>query len=101
EPTGTDGNRYFIEQEACRHGFAIVNHNMEFINFVTGWPGSTHDSRIFDSSRVCYQFEEREVTGILLGDSGYPCQLENHSGEEEEEPENVGVREEVRDAPNG
>ncbi|KAJ9593657.1 hypothetical protein L9F63_014797, partial [Diploptera punctata] len=26
---------------------AIVNFTMEFINIVTGWPGSAHDSRMF------------------------------------------------------
>ncbi|KAJ9586746.1 hypothetical protein L9F63_019684, partial [Diploptera punctata] len=52
---------------------AIVNFTMEFINIVTGWPGSAHDSRMFKSSMICGQFEEGEVSGILLGDSGYAC----------------------------
>ena len=50
-----------------------MNYKMEFINFVTGWPGSAHDSRMFDSSRICGQFERQEVSGILLGDNGYGC----------------------------
>lgn len=51
----------------------IVNHDMKFISFVTGWPGSTHDNRIFNNSRICLQFERGERKGVLVGDSGYAC----------------------------
>ncbi|XP_069704252.1 putative nuclease HARBI1 [Periplaneta americana] len=51
----------------------IVDQNRKFIDFVTGWPGSTHDNRMFNSSRICAQFERGEHDGILLGDSGYAC----------------------------
>ncbi|KAJ4425669.1 hypothetical protein ANN_27865 [Periplaneta americana] len=51
----------------------IVDQNRKFIDFVTGWPGSTHDNRIFNSSRICAQFERGEHDGILLVDSGYAC----------------------------
>ena len=35
------------------------------------WPGSAHDSRIFQNSSIKLRFDEGEIRGILLGDSGY------------------------------
>ena len=43
-----------------------------FTNIVARWPGSVHDSRIFDESLLRYQLENNEVPGSILGDSGYP-----------------------------
>lgn len=51
----------------------IVNHKRKFINFITGWPGSTHDNRIFNNSRICMEFERGRHQGLLVGDSGYAC----------------------------
>ena len=42
-------------------------------NIVARWPGSAHDSRIFDQSRVKNDFENGLISGHLLGDPGYPC----------------------------
>lgn len=44
---------------------------MQFSNIVARWSGSTHDSRIFQNSSMCAQFEAGQHSGILLGDSGY------------------------------
>ncbi|XP_008188715.1 putative nuclease HARBI1, partial [Acyrthosiphon pisum] len=39
-----------------------------------GWPGSVHDSTIFDNSMIRAQFENNEFGNcFLLGDGGYPC----------------------------
>ena len=35
------------------------------------WPGSTHDSFVFADSRIRQRFEDRELDGVLVGDSGY------------------------------
>lgn len=48
---------------------AICDHECNFTNVVARWPGSTHDSRIFENSNICARFERHE---ILLGDNGYP-----------------------------
>jgi hypothetical protein len=45
---------------------------LEILDIVVRWPGSTHDSRIFENSSVKLQFQRRQIPGLLLGDSGYP-----------------------------
>ncbi|XP_050022879.1 putative nuclease HARBI1 [Dermacentor andersoni] len=63
----------------CRKGYfsinvqAITGPRLQFFDVVASWPGSAHDSRIFDNSRARVQYEEGNVPGILLGDKGYPC----------------------------
>jgi len=52
---------------------AVTDPDMRFINIVCRWPGSTHDSRIFDNSALCAMLENNTEQGILLGDGGYPC----------------------------
>lgn len=42
-------------------------------NVVATWPGSTHDSRILAESKIGRDFEAGIHSGLLLGDSGYPC----------------------------
>jgi len=39
------------------------------------WPGSVHDSTIFDNSLVRAKFENHEYGNnvFLIGDGGYPC----------------------------
>lgn len=51
----------------------VCGANLEILNIVTRWPGSVHDARIFDNSRLCAKFERGDIDGFLLGDSGYPC----------------------------
>ncbi|KYN09829.1 Putative nuclease HARBI1 [Trachymyrmex cornetzi] len=52
---------------------AVVGPRMEFLDIVPEWPGSQHDSRIFQNSRLYMRYMKRELTGILIGDNGYPC----------------------------
>ena len=63
----------------CRKGFlalnvmAVCDAKMRFINLISSWPGSVHDSRIFNNSRICQKLQDRNYSGYLLGDSGYAC----------------------------
>ncbi|XP_063216596.1 putative nuclease HARBI1 [Bacillus rossius redtenbacheri] len=69
---------------------AICNADLEFTDIVARWPGSTHDSTIFNN---CYRhalFEDRRYgDAVLLVDGGYPSKpyllspLENPITEEE------------------
>jgi len=40
---------------------------------VARWPGSVHDSTIFDNSHIRAKFETGQIHGYLVGDSGYAC----------------------------
>ena len=42
-------------------------------NIVARWPGSTHDSRIFENSNIADKLRDGALDGIILGDSGYAC----------------------------
>ncbi|XP_023311821.1 putative nuclease HARBI1 [Anoplophora glabripennis] len=50
----------------------VSNAKGNICNVVARWPGASHDSTIFNNSRLKAQFEEGRFTdGLLLGDSGY------------------------------
>ncbi|CAN7977082.1 unnamed protein product, partial [Ixodes persulcatus] len=51
----------------------ITGPQLQFFDVVASWPGSSHDSRIFENSRARVLYEERKVPGFLLGDMGYGC----------------------------
>lgn len=40
---------------------------------VARWPGSVHDSTVFDNSRIRALLETGPTDGYLIGDNGYPC----------------------------
>jgi hypothetical protein len=51
----------------------ICNAKLEILDIVARWPGSSHDSTIFNNSRIRARFENNEFDNhILLGDGGYP-----------------------------
>jgi len=51
---------------------AVCNGNLEFTDLVARWPGSAHDSNIFQNSRLRARFENQDFGRyFLLGDSGY------------------------------
>ncbi|KAM7301071.1 putative nuclease HARBI1 [Ixodes scapularis] len=52
---------------------AITGPELQFFDVVASWPGSVHDSRIFDNCRAKVLYEEAVMTGVLLGDMGYAC----------------------------
>lgn len=53
---------------------AVCDSDLRFIDIVARWPGSTHDSTIFNASRIRARFMNGEMgNALLLGDSGYAC----------------------------
>lgn len=73
-PGGQDAELY-----RCRKGYFSINvmgvcdASLKFTNIVVNWPGSAHDSRIFNESRLCEALKEGRYRGFLLGDNGYAC----------------------------
>lgn len=52
---------------------AVCDSDAFITNIVARWPGSTHDSRIFENSNIADKLRDGALDGILLGDSGYAC----------------------------
>lgn len=53
---------------------AVCDSTLKFLDLVARWPGSTHDSTIFNASRIHARFINGEMgDALLLGDSGYAC----------------------------
>ncbi|KAG0412993.1 hypothetical protein HPB47_009857 [Ixodes persulcatus] len=52
---------------------AITGPQLQFFDLVARWPGSVHDSRIFDNSRARVLYENERIPGLLLGDAGNAC----------------------------
>ncbi|XP_036144945.1 putative nuclease HARBI1 [Monomorium pharaonis] len=50
----------------------VVGPRTEILDIVPEWPGSEHDSRIFQNSRIYMRYREYRLNGILVGDAGYP-----------------------------
>ncbi|XP_065200775.1 putative nuclease HARBI1 [Planococcus citri] len=51
---------------------AVCDSNLRFLNVVCRWPGSSHDSTIFNNSSIKYKFEDGEFgNDLLVGDGGY------------------------------
>ncbi|XP_066593233.1 putative nuclease HARBI1 [Prorops nasuta] len=49
-----------------------LNSDLQIMDIVARWPGSTHDSTIFDHSRLKQRFDDMELNnGIILADRGY------------------------------
>lgn len=52
----------------------VSDAQLKIRNIIARWPGSAHDSTIFNDSPLCAQFERGEFGSyLLLGDAGYPC----------------------------
>lgn len=50
----------------------VCDSDLKIRDIVCRWPGSTHDSTIFNNSRIKARMENREFeNSILVGDSGY------------------------------
>lgn len=76
--TSPGGNN--SEMYRNRKGYFSINVQMvcdahlKIRHIIARWPGSVHDSTIFNDSPLRVEFEEGIYgNSLLLGDSGYPC----------------------------
>lgn len=54
---------------------SVASADLRFQDIVARWPGSTHDSFIFNKSQLKQRFERGEFeNSVLLGDGGYKIQ---------------------------
>ncbi|KAK5639733.1 hypothetical protein RI129_010544 [Pyrocoelia pectoralis] len=72
-PGGEDGEVYRNRKSYFSINVQLVCDSELIIrNIVARWPGSAHDSTIFNNSRLRTRFEAGEFgNGFILGDSGY------------------------------
>lgn len=53
---------------------AVCNADLRILDVICRWPGSVHDTTIFNDSPIRAEFEIGMYgSDVLLGDSGYPC----------------------------
>ncbi|XP_014668801.1 PREDICTED: putative nuclease HARBI1 [Priapulus caudatus] len=52
--------------------YNVAGFSNNFVNIVARWPGSSHDSFVFQNSHIGNTFATGNIDGWLLGDSGYP-----------------------------
>lgn len=53
---------------------AICDANLQITSVIARWPGSVHDTTIWNDSPLAAQFEAGTFGSyLILGDSGYPC----------------------------
>ncbi|GFR18470.1 nuclease HARBI1 [Trichonephila clavata] len=76
-PGGEDAERF-----RCRKSYfalnvqTIVDADLVIRNVVARWPGSAHDSTVFNNSAACLSLKTNELYRDfhLLGDTGYACE---------------------------
>ena len=52
---------------------AVCDSDAFLTNIIARWPGSTHDSRIFENSKIEDKLRDGALDSILVGDSGCAC----------------------------
>jgi nuclease HARBI1 len=73
-PGGTDAEIYRNRKGYFSINTQLVCDNTGYItDIVCRWPGSCHDSFIFDNSLIRAKLETSPLNGYLIGDSGYAC----------------------------
>ncbi|GFQ74473.1 nuclease HARBI1, partial [Trichonephila clavata] len=76
-PGGEDAERF-----RCRKSYfalnvqTIIDADLVIRNVVARWPGSAHDSTVFNNSAACLSLKTNELYRDfhLLGDTGYACE---------------------------
>ncbi|XP_063913017.1 putative nuclease HARBI1 [Zophobas morio] len=72
-PGGVDGEIYRNRKQYFSINTQVIcDANLKIMNVVARWPGSAHDSNIFNHSRIKDDFEDNVYPNcLLLGHSGY------------------------------
>ena len=68
-----DNEHVYVNRKG-RHSLniqVVCDAHYKIANVSARWPGSTHDSRILENSRLGQLFQQGQMQGILLADSGY------------------------------
>lgn len=72
-PGGPEGQLYINRKYYHSINVQVTcDAQMRMTNIVARYPGSVHDSRIFNECELKRQFEAQDM-GLLLGDPGYAC----------------------------
>lgn len=73
-PGGDDAEIYRNRKGYFSINVQLISDQTGYVSDVVArWPGSVHDSTIFDNSHLRAQLECSTAEGYLIGDGGYPC----------------------------
>jgi len=73
-PGGNQAEIFRNRKGYFSYNVQLVCDNTGYIsNVVARWPGSVHDSTIFDGCLLRYELENGPTDGYLVGDGGYAC----------------------------
>lgn len=73
-PGGPDAEIYRNRKGYFSINVQLISDSQSRItDVVARWPGSVHDSTVFDHSRIRALLETGPNEGYLVGDGGYPC----------------------------
>ena len=73
-PGGDDAEIYRNRKGYFSINVQLVCDQTAYVSDVVArWPGSVHDSTIFDNSHLRVLLESSAPEGYLIGDGGYPC----------------------------
>ena len=73
-PSGDDAEIYRNRKGYFSINVQLVCDQTAYVSHVVArWPGSVHDSTIFDNSHLRVLLESSAPEGYLSGDGGYPC----------------------------
>jgi len=73
-PGGDDAEIYRNRKGYFSINVQLVSDQTGYVSDVVArWPGSVHDSTIFDNSLMRVLLERNTAESYLLGDGGYPC----------------------------
>nr|XP_053616792.1 putative nuclease HARBI1 [Plodia interpunctella] len=74
-PGGTTCEQYRNRETKCSLNVQMASDaKLKIRNIIARWPGSAHDSTVFNDLPLCAQFVCREFGSyLLIGDAEYPC----------------------------